>query len=188
MSSDKSGAGSSRERSDLLGEAANAWNRYDQRELFHAVPETKPHQLPPSKSLTPIKSRLVERAAAIEAEPPERFDFLHAVLCQVGMPRQATPARIFERYSGNASMILEAGRLWRGGHWVEQPLPYGTRPRLVMVHITSEAIKQKTRTIEVGDSVREFLIRLGIDTNGGPRGGYTMLGVFARPPKTVHFW
>jgi hypothetical protein len=71
-------------------------------------------------------------------------------------------------------MLLEAGRLWRRGQWVEQPLPYGTRPRLVMVHISGEAVRRRTREIEVGHSMREFLRVLGIDTNGGPRGGYTM--------------
>lgn len=124
--------------------------------------------------LTPITRRILDAAVEIAQEPVEQIDFLHAVLCQVGMPRKATPGRIFERTSGNASMVLEAGRLFSRGKWVDQPLPYGTRPRLVMVHISGEAVRQRSRDIEVGDSVREFLIRLGIDTNGGPRGGYTM--------------
>lgn len=128
----------------------------------------------PAKPLTPIVRRILGAAEVIGQEPPDQIDFLHAVLCQVGMPRKATPGRIFERTSGNASMVLEAGRLYSRGKWIEQPLPYGTRPRLVMVHVSGEAVRQKTREIDVGESVREFLIRLGIDTNGGPRGGYTM--------------
>ena len=40
-----------------------------------------------------------------------------------------------------ASMLLEAGKLWTGQSWREVPLPYGTRPRLVMVHVSSEAIR-----------------------------------------------
>jgi hypothetical protein len=65
--------------------------------------------------------------------------------------------RIFERRSGAASMLLEAGRLWTRQGWKEQPLPYGTRPRLVMVHISGEAVRKQTRQIEVGDSMRDFL-------------------------------
>ena len=55
-----------------------------------------------------------------------------------------------------------------------QPLPYGTTPRLVMVHLSSEAIRTQNRRVELGDSIRQFLRTLGIQTNGGKRGGYTM--------------
>jgi hypothetical protein len=71
-------------------------------------------------------------------------------------------------------MMLEAGKLWTGRAWREVPLPYGTRPRLVMVHVSSEAVRTRSREIHIGDSMKDFLIALGIDTNGGPRGGYTM--------------
>lgn len=129
---------------------------------------------PPLKPLTSVQRRLLDARARLVQEPPERVDFLHAVLCQVGMPRKPTAGRSFERRSGAASMLLEAGRLWRRGGWVEQPLPYGTRPRLVMVHISGEAVRRRAREIEVGHSMRDFLRMLGIDVNGGPRGGYTM--------------
>lgn len=127
--------------------------------------------LPP---LTPTVRRVVDAAVEIGLDPPDAIDFLHTVLCQVGMPRKMTESRVFERSSGAASMLLEAGRLWRRGRWVEQPLPYGTRPRLVMIHISSEAVRTKSREIEVGDSMRDFLVRLGIGVTGGANGGYTM--------------
>ncbi len=128
---------------------------------------------PNQKTLTPTTRRMIESSTAIIQDPPDKIDFLHAVLCQVGMPRKRTEARIFERRSGSTSMLLEAGRLWHRGEWQEQPLPYGTKPRLVMIHISSEAIRTQNRQIEVGGSVREFLLRLGIDTSGGKKGGYT---------------
>jgi hypothetical protein len=118
--------------------------------------------------------RVINAAVEIAQDPPENIDFLHAVLCQVGMPRKKTEGRIFERQNGTTSMVLEAGRIWRQGKWVEQPLPYGTKPRLVMVHISGEAVRRKSREIEIGSNMREFLIRLGIDTSGGSKGGYTM--------------
>ena len=125
--------------------------------------------------LSPTLCRVISAAENIAMDPhPERIDFLHAVLCQVGMPRKYTEGRIFERNNGAVSMMLEAGRLYRRGHWINMPLPYGTRPRLVMVYISSEAIRTKSRTIEIGESVYEFLKRLGIDPTGGPRGGYAM--------------
>ncbi len=125
--------------------------------------------------LSPTLRRVISAAENILLAPdPERIDFLHAVLCQVGMPRKYVDGRTFERNNGAVSMVLEAGRLYRRGHWIDMPLPYGTRPRLVMVYISGEAVRTKSRTIEIGESVYEFLKRLGIDPSGGPRGGYTM--------------
>lgn len=126
-------------------------------------------------SLPPTLCRVVKAAEKIFLDPyPEQIDFLHAVLCQVGMPRKHVEGRIFERNNNAVSMILEAGRLYRRGRWVDMPLPYGTRPRLVMVYVSSEAIRTQSRTIEIGESIYEFLKRIGIEPSGGPRGGYTM--------------
>lgn len=125
--------------------------------------------------LPPTIRRVINASADISINHnQEQIDFLHAVLCQVGMPRKRVEGRVFERNSGAMSMVLEAGRLYRLGRWINIPLPYGTRPRLVMVYISGEAVRTKSKTIEIGDSVYEFLKRLGIDQNGGPRGGYTM--------------
>lgn len=143
-----------------------------QTDLFGAV--FAPEEMQPPK-LTPVKRRIINAAVEIQQqEPIERVDFFHAVLCQVGMPRKPTEGRVFERKSGYASLLLEAGKLYRRGQWVDQPLPYGSRPRLVMMHICGEALRASSREVHVGDSMREFLQALGIDTNGGPRGGYTM--------------
>jgi Plasmid encoded RepA protein len=126
------------------------------------------------RPLPPAVRRVVNAGGEIMQAPPDRADFLHAVLCQVGMPRRATPGRVFERASGTASMSLEAGRLWTGTQWRELPLPYGSRPRLVMVHVSSEAVRTRSREIHIGESMRDFLHTLGIDSNGGARGGYAM--------------
>lgn len=129
----------------------------------------------PVQELSSTERRMIEAGAAIMQEPPDRVSFLHSIMCQVGMPRKKTSGRVFERANGGASMVLEAGRLWTGQGWKEQPLPYGSRPRLVMVHISSEAVRTKSRQIEIGDSIRDFMQRIGIKgDSGGKRGSYTM--------------
>jgi hypothetical protein len=131
-------------------------------------------EMVPVRPMPPTLARVVNTSAAMLADPPDRADFLHAILCQVGMPRKATEGRLFERSSGGAVMRLEAGAIFDGKKLVNRPLPYGTKPRLVMVHMSSEAVRTQQRRIHVGDSMKEFLIALGIDTSGGSHGGYTM--------------
>lgn len=118
--------------------------------------------------------RLLDARDRITSQQPDRTDFLHTVMCQVGMPRRLTEARTFERQCGNVSVLLEAGKLWNGKEWVQQPLPYGTTPRLVMVHLSSEAIRTRTRKVEIGDNTKQFLSALGMQPTGGERGGYTV--------------
>jgi len=97
--------------------------------------------------------------------------YQHALLCQLGLPRRHVGERVFERRSGSASLLLEAGRWYTGLKWEEQPLPYGTRPRIVMINVCAEAVRTRSRTVNIEHSLRGFLRRLGIDG-----GGYTMRG------------
>ncbi len=133
-----------------------------------------PADLPPP-TLTRQQQRLLVANTQIALSPPDRTDFLHTVMCQVGLPRSFTPERTFERQNGFMSILLEAGKLFDGQQFVDRPLPYGATPRLVLVHVSSEAIRTRSRTIEIGDSMRQFLTALGMSTTGGERGGYTTL-------------
>jgi hypothetical protein len=110
------------------------------------------------------------RVPAIVPAPEIDPAFTHAVFAQVSLPRAPTDLRTFERHSGRASILLEAGSLFDGFRFVPQPLPSGTRPRLVLVHVCTEAVRTKRATIDVGHSVREFLRRLGIDAGGKSMG------------------
>ena len=104
-------------------------------------------------------------AVTLEAMGGE-FQFLHAVLCQVGLPRRQTEGRVFERTSGAASLRVEAGVLNDGTRWVEQPLPYGAKPRLALLHVCSEAIRTKSPVVEIEDSASDFLRALGLHPGG----------------------
>jgi hypothetical protein len=108
---------------------------------------------------------------------PRSIDFQHAALCQVGIPRSRVDGYVFERRSGYVSVRLEAGALFDGEQFIQQPLPYGTRPRLLLVYASGFALRHQTREVDLGASLREFLQRLGLDASGGPRGNYRAMRV-----------
>jgi hypothetical protein len=114
-------------------------------------------------------SALGEPLAVLSDADPQ---FLHAVLCQLGLPRNPTSSKTFERTSGRASLSLQAGRAFDGLKWLEQPLPSGTRPRLVLINLCSEAVRTRSATVDIGGSVREFLRRLNIDAGGKNMGRF----------------
>lgn len=119
-----------------------------------------------AKDVTKLQRKIVDAATVISEVACEDPEFLHAVLCQVSLPRNPTKDRTFSRTSGNVSVQIRAGDYFDGLKWVPQTLPSGTRPRLVLIHACSEAVRTRSPNIEIGDSVSDFLRQLKIDTDG----------------------
>ena len=118
--------------------------------------------------------KLLDSAADIAlGSTSENAVFMHTVLCQVGLPRRAVDGTSFERRSGGASLLVKAGELWDGKQFVQQPVPYGTKPRLILAYLNTYAVRHRTQEIEAGKSASAFLKMLGIQPNGGKRGSYT---------------
>jgi len=130
-----------------------------------AVIPTKAHHAP----ATARQEKLVKTAAEIAAERPDEEDraFMHSIMCQVGLPRSKVEGSTFERKSGGAGLLVEAGKLWDGKDFVQQPIPYGPMPRLMLAWMNTYAVRFNTPEIPVGDSASEFLRMLGKNTNGG---------------------
>lgn len=139
----------------------------------------------PSLAVIPAKARakpstkrgakLVEASADIAAARPDGDDmaFMHTIMCQVGLPRSRVEGTTFERHSGNAALLVEAGKLWDGEQFVQQSIPYGPMPRLMLAWMNTYAVRFQTQEIPVGDSASDFLQMLGKHTNGGVRGAFT---------------
>lgn len=126
-------------------------------------------QLPPFRPapVPKLVRRVIDAGLTISDIETNRPEFLHAVLCQVGLPRSRQDTRTFSRSSGNASLLLEAGSTAIGlGKWKDCPLPYGAHPRLVLYHLCSEAIRTQSNVVDVGGSIRSFLERVGISYGG----------------------
>ncbi|RBP21727.1 RepA protein [Marinobacter pelagius] len=126
-------------------------------------------------TLTKRERELVNTGLRIAENEPDNDDltFMHSIMCQVGLPRSKVDGFEFERVCGGAGLYVRAGKLWDGQQFVQQPLPYGPMPRLVMAHLNTEALRQKSPEIEVGNSAADFLKRLGKESSGGRTGTYT---------------
>jgi hypothetical protein len=113
------------------------------------------------------RRHILDAAVDIRQEESATIEYQHGILCQVGLPRKKQDSRVFERSFKNASLLVEAGKLWDGRKWVEQPLPSGPKPRLALIHINSEAVRTQSPQIEIGRSCAEFLRRIGLSGEGG---------------------
>jgi hypothetical protein len=120
--------------------------------------------------LTRHQEKLVEASTIIRTVPPGRVDYLHTVQCQCGIPYKnpGDHVREWDRKQGIASLRIEAGSAIdpRTGQFVRLGLPYGEKPRLVLIHLASEAIRTGSPVVDVEDSMTAFARSLGIETNG----------------------
>jgi len=105
-------------------------------------------------------ARVIDAAAEIMGDPsPENLVFLHTVLAQCFLPYRDPGGRDYTRQSGRAGMVLQAGHLLdpTTKEIVPQGLPYGVKPRLLMLHLCSEAVTTGRPNIAVGDSMSAFM-------------------------------
>ena len=66
----------------------------------------------------------------------------------------------YKRVNGPYKLYMQAGP--------ENKLPYGNIPRLLLVWMCTEAVRTQSRELTLGDSVSEFMRKLGIySTSGG---------------------
>ena len=116
------------------------------------------------------QQRLIQSAGAIAADDPVEVLFQHTVFCQTGMPyRDPGPdVRLWQRVQGNAHLEIQAGRALHPGkrEFVDVGLPFGPKPRLIMVHLNAEALRTGSPEIELDASLTAFVKRIGLDGRG----------------------
>lgn len=133
----------------------------------------RPDLLPePYEPSNPVEHQLSLVASLAEEDggDPVSLLYQHTVLAQCGMPyRDPGPAvRRWERRNGRVSLEIEAGRARdpRKDAFIDVGLPYGPKPRLLLAYLNSEALKHNSPEVEVEDSLRAFIRRLGMSTDG----------------------
>jgi len=103
-------------------------------------------------------------------ESEQDIAFLHTVFCQTSLPYRnpGEDVRVWERHQGAIHLRIKAGEILhpKTKKWEPIGLPFGTKPRLILAYLSTQAIKTQKREIKVGKSLTGFVKRLGVDTNG----------------------
>lgn len=131
-----------------------------------------------SNQLTPAQSKLFDCSVAIfgESATSKEAAFMARQLVQVTLPHR-NPGNVPEwvRRNGNLTLSIKPGyksdpknknsRVCIG-------YPYGIIPRLLLFWIITEAVRTKSRRLELGHSINKFMVEIGLnhETGGGKRG------------------
>jgi Plasmid encoded RepA protein len=118
--------------------------------------------------------RSVEAAAAYMADEDPGIGFLYSGWCQAALPHRRLPDdKEWQIRSEHVNMVVAPGhRSSRFGDAEKIGVPYGSRARLILFYVQSEAIRTQGREISLGRSMNQWLVRMGV-----PVGGKSMISI-----------
>jgi Plasmid encoded RepA protein len=121
-----------------------------------------------------LDRQVVEAAAAYMADEDAGTGFLYSGWCQAALPHRKLPdAEGWAVQSERIALIVQPGmRLNSTGKPEPIGVPYGSRARLILLYLQSEALRTGSREVELGKSLRTWLGKMGI-----PAGGKSIAGV-----------
>ena len=130
-------------------------------------------------AVTKQEQKLIDSAVEIMTHPMDvEAAFMARALVQVTLPH-SNPGNIpvWGRTNGNLSLSVQPNFSIdpKTGETISSGIPYGTIPRLLLFWITTEAVKTKSRRIELGDNLSTFMSELGLTPTGGRWGSITRL-------------
>jgi hypothetical protein len=115
-----------------------------------------------------IDRRVVEAAAAYLASEDAEVGFLYSGWAQAALPHKRLPDDApWQVTTDRVTLIVQPGlRAVPSGEPVSVGVPYGSRSRLILLYLQSEALRTNSREIELGRSLHAWLRRLGIPIGG----------------------
>ena len=115
-----------------------------------------------------LNRKEVEAAAAYMFDENNGIGFLYSGWCQAALPHRRLADDAGWQINGErVTLVVEPGmRPTASGKPEPVGVPYGSRARLIMLYLQSEALRTSSREIELGGSLRAWLTRMGISIGG----------------------
>lgn len=112
--------------------------------------------------------RVVEAAAHYMADDEGAVRFIYSGWAQAALPhKRLRDDQVWQISSEKVKLIVEPGRRPNeDGEPSFVGVPYGSRARLIMLYLQTEALRTNSREVELGKSLRGWLGRLGISVGG----------------------
>ncbi len=112
--------------------------------------------------------RAVEAAIAYMSDEETGVGFLYSGWCQAALPhKRLADDAVWKVQTERVTLMVEPGRRSLvGDSTAFIGVPYGSRARLILLYLQSEALRTNSRDIELGRSLHAWLVKLGIPVGG----------------------
>jgi Plasmid encoded RepA protein len=121
-----------------------------------------------------VDRRVVEAAAGYLGSEESEVGFLYSGWAQSALPhKKLADGSNWQVHTDHVSLVVQPGvRPSLTGDAIPVGVPYGSRARLIIIFLQSEALKTQSREVELGRTLHAWLKRLEI-----PIGGKSMAAV-----------
>jgi hypothetical protein len=115
-----------------------------------------------------IERRVLDAAAGYLSDEDGSIGFIYSGWAQAALPHKRLPdGQPWQVRTNRVSLLVEPGRKTLPDGTLEWiGVPYGSRARLIMLYLQSEALRTSSREIELGKSLRAWLKKMGIPPGG----------------------
>jgi len=112
--------------------------------------------------------RLVDIAAKVLEEENSALGITYSGFCLTALPHRRLPdEQHWERRGQRITLVVEPGRLPDGkGSTKLYGVPYGSRARLILLYLQTQAIRSKSPEVELGRSMKAWMERMGASIGG----------------------
>jgi len=112
--------------------------------------------------------RAIEAAMSYMADEDAGIGFLYSGWCQAALPhKKLADDAVWKVQTERVTLVVEPGRRNLLGDDTQfVGVPYGSRARLILLYLQSEALRTKSRDIALGRSLSAWLERLNIPIGG----------------------
>lgn len=118
--------------------------------------------------------RRVSWAQEMLSNELEAISYLHSGFCQASLPHRCPKNEMepWVRRNGVYQLVIRPGILPLRDSVLNVGIPYGTKARLIMIYLQTEARRTQNPCVDLGPSMSAWLRRLGLAPSGGERGNY----------------
>jgi hypothetical protein len=111
-----------------------------------------------------LDRQCVETAFAVMTDAEARVGIMHAGFAMTALPHKAIVETQWLREGAGIKLLIEGGT---DGHTLQPVgIPFGSIARLILLYLQTRAVRTKSREIELGGSMNEWLAKMGVEVGG----------------------
>ena len=116
-----------------------------------------------AEALDKLDRQCIDAAVAVMFDEQQRVGIMHAGFSMTALPHKDIKETQWVRQGGRIKLLVESGH---DNSLQPIGIPFGSIARMILLYLQTEAVKTRSREIELGRSMNQWLTSMGID-NGG---------------------
>src|SRR5919199_6607296 len=121
------------------------------------------HQLIRAQALDKAERQAVDAAYEVMTDEKGRIGVAHAGFAMAALPHKKTGEAIWEKDGGSVKLLVESGL---DADRMPVGIPYGSIARMILLYLQTQAVRTRSREVELGASMNAWLNAMDIPAGG----------------------